>query len=312
MGKLKNYETATSRSTTSPRPSRRGRVLNLKQASKKIEKEKSAAKKQTLGKKAKVALKLANRKGGRGLRNPANPDFQKNLQRVRPVFERAEVAPKDAAASRSRKRPPAANFPRRKPTRARAGRRRPRLARSLPARARSRTPTPPRLRPAGQDLKDKLSGESAAVTTRQRRRPPSPPPRLPRAAAIIAAADDAGRRRRPRRRRHARRVALHLRDAAAAHDEPWDAPRAPRRQPTVRNRPARQTAPVRGLDGHAAPAQTRRRRRVRRRTTNPRLASSAAPMMSRFSRRGARLVARRDALAELAEAAPARVARASA
>ena len=91
MGKLKNYDCHKQKYYV-PQTKPKWSVLNLKQASKKIEKEKSAAKKQTLGKKAKVALKLANRKGGRGLRNPANPDFQKNLQRVRPVFERAEVA----------------------------------------------------------------------------------------------------------------------------------------------------------------------------------------------------------------------------
>ena len=97
MGKLKNYDCHKQKYYV-PQTKPKWSVLNLKQASKKIEKEKSAAKKQTLGKKAKVALKLANRKGGRGLRNPANPDFQKNLQRVRPVFERAEAA-------RSRRRP---------------------------------------------------------------------------------------------------------------------------------------------------------------------------------------------------------------
>ena len=53
--------------------------LNVTQASKKIAKQSAAAKKQTLGKKAKIAQKLANRKGGRGKRNPANKDFKKNL-----------------------------------------------------------------------------------------------------------------------------------------------------------------------------------------------------------------------------------------
>ena len=54
--------------------------LNLKQAGKKIAKTRGAGTKQALGKKAKTALKLANRKGGRGKRNPANKDFQKNLK----------------------------------------------------------------------------------------------------------------------------------------------------------------------------------------------------------------------------------------
>jgi len=55
-------------------------ILNLKQASKRVQKDRSKATKQALGKKAKVALKLANRKGGRGKRNEANPEFKKNLQ----------------------------------------------------------------------------------------------------------------------------------------------------------------------------------------------------------------------------------------
>lgn len=54
--------------------------LNLKQASKKIAKSRGAGTKQALGKKAKTAVKLANRKGGRGKRNPANKDFKRNLQ----------------------------------------------------------------------------------------------------------------------------------------------------------------------------------------------------------------------------------------
>ena len=57
--------------------------LNVTQASKKVAKQSSAAKKQTLGKKAKAAQKLANRKGGRGKRNPANKDFAKNLNRAK-------------------------------------------------------------------------------------------------------------------------------------------------------------------------------------------------------------------------------------
>jgi hypothetical protein len=44
-----------------------------------VQKDRSKATKQALGKKAKVALKLANRKGGRGKRNEANPEFKKNL-----------------------------------------------------------------------------------------------------------------------------------------------------------------------------------------------------------------------------------------
>jgi hypothetical protein len=57
-------------------------ILNLKQASKKVSKEKSVAQKQNLSKKKQTAEKLANRKGGRGVRNPANPDFKANLQKV--------------------------------------------------------------------------------------------------------------------------------------------------------------------------------------------------------------------------------------
>lgn len=57
--------------------------LNVAQASKKIAKQAAAAKKQTLGKKAKIAQKLANRKGGRGKRNPANKDFKKNLAKAK-------------------------------------------------------------------------------------------------------------------------------------------------------------------------------------------------------------------------------------
>ena len=58
-------------------------ILNLKQASKKIEKEKAKATKQALGKNAKTKIKLANRKGGRGKRNPANKDFAKNLAKAK-------------------------------------------------------------------------------------------------------------------------------------------------------------------------------------------------------------------------------------
>lgn len=57
--------------------------LNLKQASKKIAKTRAKDTKQALGKKAKVALKLANRKGGRGKRNPASKEFAKNLAKAK-------------------------------------------------------------------------------------------------------------------------------------------------------------------------------------------------------------------------------------
>jgi hypothetical protein len=57
--------------------------LNLKQASKKIAKTRAKETKQALGKKAKVALKLANRKGGRGARNPASKEFAKNLAKAK-------------------------------------------------------------------------------------------------------------------------------------------------------------------------------------------------------------------------------------
>ena len=81
MGKLKNYDCHKQKYYV-PQDKPKWAVLNLKQASKKIDKEKSSAKKQVLGKKARVAQKLANRKGGRGVRNPANPDFKKNLEKV--------------------------------------------------------------------------------------------------------------------------------------------------------------------------------------------------------------------------------------
>jgi hypothetical protein len=82
MGKLKAYDCHKQKYYV-PQDKPKWAVLNLKQAAKKIDKEKSSAKKQVLGKKARVALKLANRKGGRGVRNPANPDFKKNLEKVR-------------------------------------------------------------------------------------------------------------------------------------------------------------------------------------------------------------------------------------
>ena len=81
MGKLKNYDCHKQKYYV-PQNKPSWSILNLKQASKKIDKEKSSAKKQALGKK-KIQQKLANRKGGRGVRNPANPDFKKNLEKVR-------------------------------------------------------------------------------------------------------------------------------------------------------------------------------------------------------------------------------------
>ena len=61
MGKLKNYDCHKQKYYV-PQDKPKWAVLNLKQASKKIDKEKSSAKKQVLGKKARVAQKLANRK----------------------------------------------------------------------------------------------------------------------------------------------------------------------------------------------------------------------------------------------------------
>ena len=109
MGKLKNYDCHKQKYYV-PQTKPKWAVLNLKQAAKKVDKEKSAAKKQTLGKKAKIALKLANRKGGRGARNPANPDFQKNLQRVRG----ASRVPSPASRVDERRRPPASSGPARR------------------------------------------------------------------------------------------------------------------------------------------------------------------------------------------------------
>ncbi len=57
--------------------------LNLKQASKKIAKTRGAGTKQALGKKGKKGVKLANRKGGRGKRNPANKGFERKLRCAR-------------------------------------------------------------------------------------------------------------------------------------------------------------------------------------------------------------------------------------
>ena len=134
-------------------------MLNLKQASKKIDKEKSAAKKQALGKKKKVALKLANRKGGRGERNPANPDFQKNLQRVR-VFERRAGGDTLPPPPRARlERPPPDFF--RKP-KARATRR-DRARRTHAARAL----TPPRPTPHVQAKNLKKSKRSGRISGRK-------------------------------------------------------------------------------------------------------------------------------------------------
>ena len=253
MGKLKNYDCHKQKYYV-PQTKPKWSVLNLKQASKKIDKEKSAAKKQTLGKKAKVALKLANRKGGRGLRNPANPDFQKNLQKVRPLFERAEVARISP--------PPRARFPPTPPifrditypapARGDADR----VSPSPPPRARSPAPTPPRPRPAGQEPEEgeafRPSQRPSQLSPRPRSPPPTAlaPPREPQsgtehppsapdattmAPSTSSAATPAGRGKKraaavassdaadPAAERFARRVALHLRDAAAAHDEPWDA-----------------------------------------------------------------------------------------
>ena len=81
MGKLKKYDCHKQKYYV-PQNKPAWSLLNLKQASKKIEKEKSSAKKQNLGKKKKIAAKLANRKGGQGARNPANPDFKNNLQKA--------------------------------------------------------------------------------------------------------------------------------------------------------------------------------------------------------------------------------------
>lgn len=82
MGKLKNYDCHKQKYYV-PQNKPAWSLLNLKQAAKKIEKEKSSAKKQVLGKKKKIQQKLANRKGGQGLRNPANPEFKKILEKVR-------------------------------------------------------------------------------------------------------------------------------------------------------------------------------------------------------------------------------------
>ena len=286
-------------------------MLNLKQASKKIEKEKSAAKKQTLGKKAKVALKLANRKGGRGLRNPANPDFQKNLQRVRPVFERAEVA-QISPPPRARGSAHAANFPRRKPT-PRPREATPTASRPFPPRARAHpTPDPTPTPPAGQEPEEV---EALRSSQRPSQLSPAMAPSKSSAATSAgrgvkraAAADD------PAAERFARRVALHLRDAAAAHDEPWDA--AALRAgfaDAVSNLPegALKRRLSADVDGYAA--------RVAEKTTRP--TADDEPAAGEFGGpddvafHAARRAPRRDfdamSLAELAEEISARLARAS-
>ena len=105
MGKLKNYDCHKQKYYV-PQDKPKWAVLNLKQASKKVDKEKSSAKKQVLGKKARVAQKLANRKGGRGVRNPANPEFKKNLEKVRVTREtRAGRDPRTRHFPRNARRP---------------------------------------------------------------------------------------------------------------------------------------------------------------------------------------------------------------
>lgn len=88
MGKLKNYDCHKQKYYV-PQNKPAWSLLNLKQAAKKIDKEKSSAKKQALGKKKKIQQKLANRKGGQGLRNPANPEFKKILEKVSEDIERS-------------------------------------------------------------------------------------------------------------------------------------------------------------------------------------------------------------------------------
>ena len=104
MGKLKNYDCHKQKYYV-PQNKPAWSLLNLKQASKKIEKEKSSAKKQVLGKKKKIQQKLANRKGGQGVRNPANPDFKKNLEKVR-EGEREETSSSLGLLTPSRRFPP--------------------------------------------------------------------------------------------------------------------------------------------------------------------------------------------------------------
>ena len=108
MGKLKKYDCHKQKYYI-PQNKPSWSLLNLKQASKKVDKEKSAAKKQALGKKKKIAQKLANRKGGRGERNPANPEHKKFLEKVR-AKEAARVHPA-APILIFRERPPPDFFP---------------------------------------------------------------------------------------------------------------------------------------------------------------------------------------------------------
>lgn len=115
MGKLKKYDCHKQKYYI-PQNKPSWSLLNLKQASKKVDKEKSAAKKQALGKKKKIAQKLANRKGGRGERNPANPEHKKFLEKVR-AKEAARVHPA-APILFFRERPPPDFFPKPKASRA--------------------------------------------------------------------------------------------------------------------------------------------------------------------------------------------------
>ena len=103
MGKLKKYDCHKQKYYI-PQNKPSWSLLNLKQASKKIDKEKSAAKKQALGKKKKIAQKLANRKGGRGERNPANPDHKKFLEKVRAAAQLATPSRADFIISSSARR----------------------------------------------------------------------------------------------------------------------------------------------------------------------------------------------------------------
>jgi hypothetical protein len=151
MGKLKNYDCHKQKYYV-PQNKPSWSVLNLKQAAKKIDKEKSASKKQALGKKKKVAQKLANRKGGRGLRNPANPEHKKILAKVRRVDGRLEPrldARKESTTSQmnrleSNRQPP-------------------------PAAHRFREP------PSSADRSPRVLSSSASIY-RRRRVPPPPPP----------------------------------------------------------------------------------------------------------------------------------------
>lgn len=167
MGKLKNYDCHKQKYYV-PQDKPKWAVLNLKQASKKIDKEKSSAKKQVLGKKARVAQKLANRKGGRGVRNPANPDFKKNLEKVSVTREtrvgldalEPDTSPETPAALCA-SRGAAAAIVRLTYARGRGARRRP-----TPRRARhTRSPLSPALFRAGQGLQeDQARGQAGRQT----------------------------------------------------------------------------------------------------------------------------------------------------